>query len=153
MQYLTNWLAENLGIHSNLASKITISIIVIAIMILIRMVVVAILSKRVRDGKAKYYWIRTAKYTSAAVNFIALIIIWVSEIESLWTFVGLISAALTIALKDLFVNFAGWIFLLVRKPFQLGDRVQIGENMGDVIDIRMFQFTINEIGNWQKVII
>ena len=63
-------------------------------------------------------------------------------------FYWIISAALTIALKDLIVNMAGWVFIMVRKPFQLGDRIQVGEHLGDVIDLRVFQFTINEIGNW-----
>ena len=36
----------------------------------------------------------------------------------------------------------------MRRPFALGDRIQIGKHSGDVIDIRFFQFTINEIGNW-----
>jgi small-conductance mechanosensitive channel len=148
MQFLTNWLAESLGIHDYLAGKLTLSLFAIVIAIVIRWLAVAILSRRIRNAKDKYYWIRATKYTIAGLNFLALIFIWGSEIESFATFVGLISAALTIALKDLFVNFAGWIFLLIRKPFQLGDRVQIGENMGDVIDIRVFQFTINEIGNW-----
>ena len=43
---------------------------------------------------------------------------------------------------------AGWFFIVVRKPFVVGDRVQIGEHAGDVIDIRLFQFTMLEIGNW-----
>ena len=34
------------------------------------------------------------------------------------------------------------------KPFKVGDRIQIGETAGDVIDIRFFQFSVVEIGNW-----
>jgi small-conductance mechanosensitive channel len=30
----------------------------------------------------------------------------------------------------------------------VGDRIQIGPHAGDVIDMRLFQFTLNEIGNW-----
>lgn len=41
-----------------------------------------------------------------------------------------------------------WLFILWRRPFELGDRIQIGEDAGDVIDSRIFQFTILEIGNW-----
>ena len=148
MQFITTWLSENLGIQNSLATKITMSIIVIIIAFVIRWIAVGILSRRIKEGKEKYYWIRSTKYTIAGLNILALIIIWGSEIESLATFIGLISAALTIALKDLFVNLAGWVFLIIRKPFQLGDRIQIGDDMGDVIDIRVFQFTINEIGNW-----
>lgn len=148
MQNLTSWVSDFLGIHDYVASKLTLSFIVIIIGLIIRWIVVGILSSRIKEGKDKYYWIRSAKYTVAGLNIVALLIIWGSEIESFATFIGLISAALTIALKDLFVNLAGWIFLIIRKPFQLGDRVQIGSHMGDVIDIRVFQFTINEIGNW-----
>ena len=35
-----------------------------------------------------------------------------------------------------------------RRPFQVGDRIQLGNHAGDVIDLRIFQFTLMEIGNW-----
>ena len=35
-----------------------------------------------------------------------------------------------------------------RRPFEVGDRIEIGGFAGDVIDVRFFQFTINEINNW-----
>jgi small-conductance mechanosensitive channel len=53
-----------------------------------------------------------------------------------------------IALRDPIVNFAGWLFIVWRKPFEVGDRIQIGQDRGDVIDLRIFQFTLMEIGNW-----
>ncbi|MBN2316286.1 MAG: mechanosensitive ion channel family protein [Sedimentisphaerales bacterium] len=36
----------------------------------------------------------------------------------------------------------------MRRPFQVGDRIELGEVKGDVIDIRLFQTTLLEIGNW-----
>src|SRR5690606_23340188 len=45
-------------------------------------------------------------------------------------------------------NLAGWLFILIRHPFAVGDRIQMGQHAGDVIDIRLFQFTILEINNW-----
>ncbi|HEX9250738.1 MAG TPA: mechanosensitive ion channel domain-containing protein [Ignavibacteriaceae bacterium] len=64
------------------------------------------------------------------------------------TFLGLLSAGVAIALKDPLVNMVSWAFILIRQPFKVGDRIQIGEVAGDVIDIRLFQFSIMEIGNW-----
>lgn len=64
------------------------------------------------------------------------------------TFLGLASAGLAIALRDPVINLAGWAFILWRRPFDVGDRIQIGEHAGDVIDVRIFQFTLMEIGNW-----
>ncbi len=63
-------------------------------------------------------------------------------------FYSLVVAGIAIALKDIFLNLAGWLFIVWRRPFAVGDRVQIGEHAGDVIDVRVFQFTLNEIGNW-----
>jgi small-conductance mechanosensitive channel len=53
-----------------------------------------------------------------------------------------------IALHAPLTNFAGWVFLTVRRPFTVGDRIQIGEHAGDVIDLRLFAFSLVEIGNW-----
>jgi small-conductance mechanosensitive channel len=74
--------------------------------------------------------------------------IWVPAFKQFGAFLGLITAGLAIALKDPITNLAGWLFILFRKPFVIGDRVQVGEHTGDIIDIRLFQFTMLEIGNW-----
>jgi len=67
---------------------------------------------------------------------------------SLTTFLGLASAGVAIAMHDTIANLAGWFFIISRRPFKVGDRIQIGEIAGDVIDIRIFQFSVVEIGNW-----
>ena len=145
---IINKIATFLNIEVYLVENIFLSILIIILAIIVRTITVGILSRRLGGAKEKYYWIRAAKYIISAINIVLLIIIWGSEFQSFATFFGLIAAALTIALKDLFINMSGWIFILTRKPFQLGDRIQVGEHRGDVIDIRVFQFTINEIGNW-----
>jgi small-conductance mechanosensitive channel len=148
MRSLINEISSYLGLEIHITEKILYSLIIIFLAIIVRWITVGVLSRRLANAKEKYYWIRGAKYFISAINIILLFFVWGSEFQSLATFIGLISAALTIALKDLFINMAGWIFIIIRKPFQLGDRIQVGEHRGDVIDIRVFQFTINEIGNW-----
>ena len=68
--------------------------------------------------------------------------------KSLSTYLGLLSAGLAIALKDPLVNLAGWAFIIWQRPIEVGDRIQVGEYRGDVIDQRIFMFTLMEIGNW-----
>jgi small-conductance mechanosensitive channel len=46
------------------------------------------------------------------------------------------------------MSLAGWGFIIWRRPFEVGDRIQVGDVAGDVIDLRIFQFTVLEIGNW-----
>lgn len=74
--------------------------------------------------------------------------LWFSGFQSIATYLGLLSAGIAIALKDVVSNFAGWLFIISRRPFSVGDRIQIGNYAGDVIDTRVFQFTLLEIGNW-----
>jgi len=73
-------------------------------------------------------------------------------IASLWlessgfaTYIGFLTAGLAIALSDVLKNLAGWLFIVTRRPFRLGERVEIDGHKGDVVDIRAFRFTLFEI--------
>lgn len=81
---------------------------------------------------------------------IVIIELWSGSFVSFSTYFGLLSAGLAIALKDLVINIAAWGFIPARWPFEVGDRIEIGQISGDVIDQRIFQFTLMEIGNWVK---
>ncbi|MBW6515536.1 MAG: mechanosensitive ion channel family protein [Candidatus Cloacimonetes bacterium] len=137
-------------LEDTLFSRILYSVIVILILWLFNRIIVSIVDKRITDVKSRYSWKKTISYIFVFLGFILVGRLWFEGIQSLATFLGLLSAGLAIALKDLVANFAGWIFIVWRKPFQVGNRIQIGENAGDVIDLRPFQFTILEIGNWVK---
>jgi small-conductance mechanosensitive channel len=60
----------------------------------------------------------------------------------------LVSAGIAIALSDLLKNMAGWLYIVVRRPLWLGDRVEVDGTRGDVVDVRLFRFTLMEIGEW-----
>jgi small-conductance mechanosensitive channel len=100
------------------------------------------------DVSTRYQARKLAKYVVAALGVLLIGRIWFDGFQTFTTFLGLISAGLVIALKDLLIDFAGWAFIVWRKPFHVGDRIEIGDIAGDVIDIRVFQFTLLEIGNW-----
>ena len=74
--------------------------------------------------------------------------VWIAGLRGMATYLGLLTAGIAIALKDLISNIAGWMFIIIRRPFTLGDRIQIANTAGDIIDLRLFQFTMLEIGNW-----
>jgi len=100
------------------------------------------------EMRKQYHLRKVIEYTTFFIGFLIIGNLWVSNFQSVTTFLGLLSAGIAIALKDIFVNIAGWAFIYLRKPFDVGDRIQIGEVKGDVIDLRLFQFSLLEIGNW-----
>jgi small-conductance mechanosensitive channel len=143
-----NWIQEHLGIKPEIQWNIFYSVIVIVLTGILQSIILKIIHLRVEDIKNKYYWGNAIRYTRFFLAFIIIAAIWIPEFQSLATFLGLLTAGLAVALKDPIVNLFAWVFILLRKPFHVGDRIQIGEHAGDVIDIRVFQLTLNEIGNW-----
>ena len=51
-------------------------------------------------------------------------------------------------MRDPITGITGWAYILWRAPFGVGDRIQIGNNAGDVIDLNFFKFSLLEIGEW-----
>lgn len=148
MKKLTGFLLETLGISPDNQNNLLFSLLILIAFGIIRFTVLKIVWRLTEDPRTRYTWKRTVSFV---VGFLVLILIagvWIDAFNQFGAFLGLLTAGLAIALKDPLTNIAGWIFILTRKPFTLGDRVQIGEHKGDVIDIRLFQFTILEIGNW-----
>ena len=74
--------------------------------------------------------------------------IWTRQLANVGSFIGLLSAGIAIALSDVLKNVAGWVLIVFRRPFKVGDRIEVGPDAGDVIDIGVFRFTLMEIRNW-----
>jgi small-conductance mechanosensitive channel len=130
--------------------KVLLTIAVILIIWIIHLITVRIVNKRLPEAREQYKWRKNLTYISVFLGFLVVGRIWFEGLQSIATFLGLLSAGLAIALKDPVSDFAGWIFILWRKPFDVGDRIQLGDVKGDVIDIRIFKFTVLEIGNWVR---
>jgi small-conductance mechanosensitive channel len=137
-------------IFSNVfVQRIIISVIIFIIVNLLRVFISRLLHKKYHEDIKKYY--RLKKLVSKILITIGIISIgsvWFAFFDQILTFLGIVSAGIAIALRDAVTNFAGWAFIVWRKPFEVGERVQLGQTAGDVIDIRIFQFTVMEIGNW-----
>ncbi|WP_194778529.1 mechanosensitive ion channel family protein [Pararhodonellum marinum] len=125
------------------------TILIIVILWLIKKGAYKIIGTRT-DGEMRklYHWRKTIQYSLAIIGLLLIGNIWIYNFQSITTFLGLLSAGIAIALKDIFVNIAGWLFIYWRKPFDVGDRIQIGDFRGDVVDLRLFQFSLIEVGAW-----
>ncbi|WP_103665971.1 mechanosensitive ion channel family protein [Gracilimonas amylolytica] len=148
MKEFIDSIKEFIANSPSLTVQIAETVGIIIFLWLIRFFVVRILQKNVENKKTLYKWKKNTNYIVFLIGAIILAQVWFSALGQLGTFLGLLSAGIAIALKDPVTDMAGWLFLIWRKPFDIGDRVQVGNSKGDVIDIRVFKFTILEIGNW-----
>jgi small-conductance mechanosensitive channel len=145
---LIEWIEQHWMIDPSIQRKIFYSILALVILFVLRYVANKLIYRSFSDVKVRYLWKNGVKNTFYVMVLLVILTIWMENIGSLATFLGLFSAGLAIALQSPIVNLAAYLFIIIRKPFELGDRIEIGDHAGDVIDIRFFQFTINEIGNW-----
>ncbi|MCB1060055.1 MAG: mechanosensitive ion channel [Calditrichaeota bacterium] len=136
------------GLTPEEQSKIILTLIVLLGLIVLRWLIVRVLHRQSSDARNIYVGRKIVTNSAVVLGVLVIGRIWFEGFQSLATFAGLLTAGLAIALKDLLVNFVGWMFIIWRKPFTIGDRMQIGEVSGDVIDMRLFQFSLLEIGNW-----
>lgn len=84
------------------------------------------------------------------ISIILVAIIMISFLFSNWyaaaVSLGLISLILGFALQTPISSFIGWIYIIIRNPYSIGDRIQMTDFKGDVIEIGYFDTTLWEFG-------
>ncbi|MBK9051307.1 MAG: mechanosensitive ion channel [Chloroflexi bacterium] len=136
-----------LDISVETINKLISSFLLILVLWLMRLFIMRLVHRRyAHDTRALYNWRKGTQYTLAFLGVILVGRIWLDGLHTLATYLGLVSAGIAIALQDVIVNLAGWFFIIWRQPFQVGDRIEIEDFAGDVIDIRLFEFALLEIG-------
>lgn len=117
-------------------------------------VVVLILSGAIRaylidtlaDGAARYNLSRVVTLLAGlSIFFIGLSVLFANWYTAVVSF-GLISLILGFALQTPITSFIGWVYILVKAPYKVGDRIKIGEAAGDVIGVSYLDTTLWEFG-------
>jgi small-conductance mechanosensitive channel len=74
-----------------------------------------------------------------------------SELGSIVTFAGLITAGIAVAMQSVLVSIVGYFFLAGKYGIRVGDRVQIGDVTGEVIDLGLVRMYLMELGGHAKM--
>jgi len=106
--------------------------------------------RRIQDQKTRYTARKVLSILSIVVILVASLRIWITDTSSLIVSYGIIGAALAFAVQDVFKNFVGGILIIVSGYFRVGDRISIGDHIGDVMDIGIMNTTMMEIRGWVK---
>jgi small-conductance mechanosensitive channel len=118
------------------------------LLIVLRTLLLVVIRRQITDDRSRYHWRKGITYVLAVLGLLVGGRIWFVGFRSIATFLGIAAAGFVIALKEPLSNIAAWFFLIWRRPFVVGDRVQVNDHIGDVIDVRIFQFSLLEVGNW-----
>ncbi|MBU0504331.1 MAG: mechanosensitive ion channel family protein [Candidatus Omnitrophica bacterium] len=134
--------------QSVLYRKLFQSGLVLFIGYLLLFIFVGIINRRIKDLKMKHNARKNVTYFFNFLIILAIVFVWIQNINSITIFLSVVGAGIALALQEVILCIAGWFLILTRRPFEVGDRIELGGVKGDVIDIRLFQTSILEIGNW-----
>ena len=77
--------------------------------------------------------------------FFVVVLTFASNLGSLATFLGLITAGLAVALQNVILAVLGYTVLVGKLGLRLGDRVQVSGVTGKVVEFGLLQFQVREI--------
>ncbi|HSE16181.1 MAG TPA: mechanosensitive ion channel family protein [Pyrinomonadaceae bacterium] len=101
---------------------------------------------RVRNAAYQYNLKRVSRLVLwLVIAFFVLTIFFQNWYTAVVSF-GLLSLILGFALQTPITSFIGWVYILVREPYRVGDRIKIGTATGDVIDVNYLDTTLWEFG-------
>ncbi len=101
----------------------------------------------VHEPRRRYQFLLLRKIVLWFVIAIVVAFAFASEIGSVATFAGLITAGVAVALQNVILSIAGYFFLIGRFGVRVGDRVQIAGVNGEVVDIGLVRLHLVELGS------
>ena len=99
----------------------------------------------IHDTRRRYQFMLMRKIILWCGVGIVLLFAFVTELGAVATFAGLITAGVAVALQNVIVSIVGYFFLIGKYGIRIGDRVQVGSVIGEVVDIGLVRFHLMEL--------
>src|SRR6266404_8287059 len=132
--------------HLDLARRLLRSAALIVIVLAIAKAISVYALGRIEDAAIRFTLQRVEHLLVALlIALVAVSIIFVNWYAAL-TALGVGSIIIGLAVQTPMKSFIAWIYILVRQPYRVGDRIKIGDATGDVIDVGYLDTTLWEFG-------
>ena len=109
-----------------------------------------VLLGRIESNSTRYRLRKLINAGGALITVILVTIVFSNKLGNLTVALGVAGAGIAFALQEVIASIAGWIAVSFGNFYSVGDRVQLGGIIGDVIDIGVLRTTIMETGQWVK---
>ena len=147
---LTNWRNTIHNQYHNALKTLGVRLAVLAVLLTIVFAAAEVwrraVLRYVQDGRRRYQLLLLRRIAMWCLVIVIVGFAFASELGSLVTFAGLITAGLAVAMQSVLVSIVGYFFLIGKYGIRVGDRVQIGEVTGEVIDLGLVRLHLMELG-------
>ena len=133
-------------LHLDLLQRATRATVFVVILLAIAKAASVYAIGRIADASTQF----TLRRIEHLVVGILIVLIGLSIFFANWytalISVGVISVIVGLSVQTPMQSFIGWIYILVRRPYRVGDRIKIDDATGDVIDVSYIDTTLWEFG-------
>ena len=143
------YLSDITTIREDIISVILLTIFFITFFSLLKYINTYFIRKRM-SGRKEYFFNQGLRVFINIIEIISLLLIWDDYIKNMMTLISVVSAAMTISLREIILNFFSGIYIGIKKPFKVEDRIQIGDIKGDVMNISHLSFDILEVSTKEE---
>lgn len=112
--------------------------------------VASLIFRKFFNGRREFVFNQVFKIILNILQVLVLLFIWDDYIQNLMTLISVVSAAMTIALRELILNFFCGLYIQMKKPFKVEDRIEIDGIKGDVMSISSLDFEVLEVSNKEE---
>lgn len=121
------------------------SIIYLLILRIISKLIILLCTRKMKTSRKVFMFNQNVSIIINIITFLTLFIVWEPYLENIITIISFISAGITIAIREIILNLFAGIFIKMRKPFKIEDRISIDGVIGDVVVINALSFKILEV--------
>ncbi len=125
--------------------------VVVIVLYVCAAVLFRIINRRIEDTVRRHKLRKSVLYVVTGIAICYIAAVWSLKrggLPSLSLVFGVAGAGFVIVCSQPILSVFGWIYVIARRLYDIGDRIQLGDVQGDVMDISLFKTTILEIGNW-----
>jgi small-conductance mechanosensitive channel len=145
LEQIQTWL-NNFVLSDSMISLISSSVILILSVLALRSLLGRYIRRSVAATELRRKWLVQSRNGLLLLLILGLVLIWGEELRTLALSIVAIAVALVIATKELILCVIGSLLKTVSNSFELGDRIQVKDFRGDVIDQNLLATTIMEVG-------
>lgn len=130
--------------------KFLILIVAIVFISLILRILQKSLAQYIESSEVRYRTRKFVKFLGFLLIVFIVSVLFSDKLEGMTVALGVAGAGVAFALQEVIASIAGWVAVSFGNFYKVGDRVQLGGIMGDVIDIGVLRTTLMECGQWVK---
>jgi small-conductance mechanosensitive channel len=143
-----NWITIK---NSIFIGKLVSTLIVVLSLLLLRLLITRYIKKQEQyQPTTRRRWIVFAHNAFLSVLLVLLVVIWMEQLRTITESLVLFAAAIVVATKEFILNIVGYFYRTGSNFISIGDRIEVGNLRGDVIDQTFLGITIIEIGSGAK---